>query len=166
MPNSTHLERMRGMVLSADEKIWMDWFDKIHAGTAVEHLGITIQAVSSDQIVLKMPITDKARQPYGLLHGGISMVLAETAASLHACWGIDLTKVLPVGIEINGSHVRSASEGIVRAEARVVRRTRSLIVHQVDILLEDPDQLLSSARVTNFYKATGKDDIWIGSQNG
>jgi 1,4-dihydroxy-2-naphthoyl-CoA hydrolase len=105
-----------------------------------------------------MPITDKARQPYGLLHGGISMVLAETAASMHACWGVDLTKMLPVGIEINGSHVRSAKEGVVRAEGKVVRRTRSIIVHQVDIILDETDQLLCTARVTNFYKKVGEDN--------
>jgi uncharacterized protein (TIGR00369 family) len=124
----------------------------------VEHLGISIHSIDVDQIVLKMPITDKARQPYGLLHGGVTMVLAETAASLHACWGIDLNQIQPVGIEINGSHVRSTSEGIVRAEGKVVRRTRSIVVHQVDIYSEETDQLLSTARVTNFYKNVEKDD--------
>ena len=144
------------IVLPKDEQLWLSGFKNNHSGTAVEHLGITLHSINEDRIVLKMPITDKARQPYGLLHGGISMLLAETAASLHACWGIDLSKVQPVGIEINGSHVRSAKEGVVRAEGKVVRRTRSIIVHQIDIILEETDQLLSTARVTNFYKMIQK----------
>jgi len=146
------------MMNPKDENNWMDWFDQSFNKTAAENLGITVHSIDADLIVLKMPITDKARQPYGLLHGGISMVLAETAASMHACWGVDLTKMLPVGIEINGSHVRSAKEGVVRAEGKVIRRTRSIIVHQVDIILDETDQLLCTTRVTNFYKKIGGDN--------
>jgi len=142
------------MALGNDQQFWLNGFENFHSGTAIEHLGITLETIDETSIVLRMPITDKARQPYGLLHGGISMVLAETAASVHACWGIDLTETQPVGIEINDSHVRSAMEGVVRAEGRVVRRTRIIIVHQVDIFLESTDQLLSTARVTNFYRPT------------
>ena len=79
-------------------------------------------------------------------------MLAETAASAHASWGVDLSQVQPVGIEINGSHVRSASEGEVRAVATVVRRSKSLIVHHIEIIHHDTGKLLSTARVTNFYK--------------
>jgi 1,4-dihydroxy-2-naphthoyl-CoA hydrolase len=157
---------MISMEMPQDEKLWFDWFEKTHIGAAVQHLGIWLEAVNSEKIVLKMTITDKARQPYGLLHGGISMVLAETAASMHACWGVDLSKQFPVGIEINGSHIRSASEGIVRAEGKVVRRTRSLIVHQVEITSDETNQLLCTARVTNFYKPNEKGDPWPNFQNG
>jgi uncharacterized protein (TIGR00369 family) len=89
----------------------------------------------------------------GLLHGGINMVLAETAASLHACWGVDLSEKVPVGIEINGSHVRAATQGWVRVEGRVIRRTRSLVFHQVDMIDEASGEVLSTGRVTNYYKA-------------
>jgi 1,4-dihydroxy-2-naphthoyl-CoA hydrolase len=157
---------MNGMEIPQDEALWFDWFEKTHVDTAVEHLGIRLVSVNSDKIVLKMKITDKARQPYGLLHGGISMVLAETAASMHACWGVDLSQRFPVGIEINGSHVRSAWEGVVRAEGTVVRRTKSLIVHQVDIIQDETNQLLCTARVTNFYKTNEKGDQWPGFQDG
>ena len=146
------------MINPQDENNWMNWFDQSFKRTAAENLGITVHSIDADQIVLIMPITDKARQPYGLLHGGISMVLAETAASMHACWGVDLTKMLPVGIEINGSHVRSAKEGVVRAEGKVIRRTRSIIVHQVDIILDETDQLLCTTRVTNYYKKVGENN--------
>ena len=121
--------------------------------TAAEALGVEIASVDSEHIVLRMPMSDRARQPLGLLHGGISMVLAETAASLHACWNVDLCRIVPVGIEINGSHIRSASEGHILAKGKVVRRSSKLAVHSVEITHEESDRLLCLARVTNFYKA-------------
>ena len=115
-------------------------------------LGIEVEEINAERIVLVMPITDAARQPMGLLHGGVSMVLAESAASMHSCWGLDLSKTAPVGIEINGSHLRSASQGKVRAVGEVVRRSRSLVVHEVKIFHVESGRLLCVARVTNFLK--------------
>lgn len=120
--------------------------------TAAEALGIEIVSADAEHILLRMPMSDRARQPYGLLHGGISMVLAETAASLHACWDIDLARFAPVGIEINGSHLRSASDGHILAKGSVIRRSAKLAVHNVEIIHEETDRLLCLARVTNFYK--------------
>ncbi len=122
---------------------------------AASHLDITITRFDADGVEMTMPITDKCRQPLGLLHGGMSMVLAESAASLHACWGIDLQEQAPVGIEINGSHLRSAREGTVRAVGTVIRRARSLIVHEVRISHVESGELLCISRVTNFYKRQG-----------
>jgi len=121
--------------------------------TAPEALGVEIISANADGIRLRMPMSDRARQPLGLLHGGISMVLAETAASLHACWDIDLARFVPVGIEINGSHIRSASDGHILANARIVRRSSKLVVHTVEIAHEESGRALCLARVTNFYKA-------------
>lgn len=145
------------MQFPTDEKAWLNGFDRIHAHTAVENWGITLESINDDQIVLIMPISDKTRQPYGLLHGGASMLLAETTASVHATWGVDLSVVQPVGIEINGSHVRSAREGHVRAVGKMIRRTRSLIFHQVEMYLVESGELLSTARVTNYYRPVRKD---------
>jgi 1,4-dihydroxy-2-naphthoyl-CoA hydrolase len=100
-----------------------------------------------------MPISEKTRQPLGLFHGGMSLVLAESAASMHSCWGLDLMKVNPVGIEINASHLNIAREGTVRATARVLRRGRSIIVHEVEIHHVETGNLLCLSRVTNFLKS-------------
>jgi uncharacterized protein (TIGR00369 family) len=140
------------MEFPTNKEQWLKGFDWVHKNTAVENLEIKLIDIDDQHIELSMPIRDKARQPYGLLHGGISMALAETAASAHATWGKDLSVVQPVGIEISASHVRSASEGEVRAVAKVVRRSESLIVHQVNIIHQDTGKMLSAARVTNFYK--------------
>lgn len=115
-------------------------------------LGIEMVEANEDQIILRMPITPAARQPFGLVHGGVYMVLAESAAGWHACMGVDLEKEFPVGIEISGSHLRAAEEGHLKAVARVLRRSRKLVVHQVDLFHEESGKLLSVARVTNYYK--------------
>ncbi len=117
--------------------------------------------IDDDHIELSMPITDAVRQPLGMLHGGVSMVLAETAASIHAAWGVDVSKIVPVGIEINGSHLNSAKDGHVKAIARVLRRSRTLIVHQIDIIHVETEQLLASARVTNFYKKVQEGEDFV-----
>jgi 1,4-dihydroxy-2-naphthoyl-CoA hydrolase len=121
--------------------------------TAPEALGVEIVSADAEGILLRMPMSDRARQPSGLLDGGISMVLAETAASLHACWEVDLSRFVPVGIEINGSHIRSASDGHILAKATIIRRSSKLVVHNIEIAHEESGRALCLARVTNFYKA-------------
>jgi 1,4-dihydroxy-2-naphthoyl-CoA hydrolase len=138
-----------------DRAAWFDFFEASRARTVAGPLDISLVDIDESTIELRMPITDACRQPMGLLHGGVSMVLAETAASMHACWGVDLSAVVPVGVEIGGSHLRSAREGTVRALGRVVRRTRSLIVHQIDMYHVESGDHLCTARVTNFYKRVG-----------
>ncbi len=135
-----------------DRDLWLAGMKEMSRNTADTHLGIELVDIGDDFIELTMPITDKARQPYGLLHGGINMVLAESAASMHSTWGVDLSEKFPVGVEINGSHLRSAKGGTVRAVGKVVRRSRSLIVHRVDIYHVESGDHLCTARVTNFYK--------------
>ena len=116
------------------------------------HLGMEITRFDAEGMVITMPISEKTRQPLGLFHGGMSLVLAESAASMHACWGLDLTKFAPVGIEINGSHLSSATEGTVRATARVLRRGRNLIVHEIEVHHVETGALMCVSRVTNFFR--------------
>ena len=127
-------------------------FQRLIPNTALEPLGVEIVAVNEKALTLRMPISDATRQPFGLLHGGISLLLAESAASMHSAWDINPEEVIPVGIEINGSHLRSASSGHVIAIARLLRRSQALAVHSVDIIHEDTQNQLCSCRVTNYYK--------------
>ena len=103
-------------------------------------------------LTLRMPITNATRQPFGLLHGGISLLLAESAASMHSVWDINPEEVAPVGIEINGSHLRSAASGHVIAIARLLRRSHTLAVHSVAIIHEETQNQLCECRVTNYFK--------------
>jgi len=116
------------------------------------YLDMEITRFDADGMEITMPISEKTRQPLGLFHGGMSLVLAESAASMHACWGLDLTKFAPVGIEINGSHLSSATDGTVRATARVLRRGRSIIVHEVNVDHVETGALMCVSRVTNFFR--------------
>jgi len=132
-------------------------FEWLTPRTAVGPLGITLVHVEDDLLVLEMPITDAARQPMGLLHGGVRLLLAEEAASYHSAWGLDLTVARPVGLEASGSHLRSARDGHVQARARVVRRSSQVVVHDVQIVHVETGDLLSVVRVTNLILRIGQE---------
>jgi uncharacterized protein (TIGR00369 family) len=140
-------------ILEKDE--WLARIREAHTRTALGALGGEVIDVDEDHLVLRMSITEKSLQPYGLLHGGISLFLVETAASSHAAFGIDLDEKVPVGIEVSGSHVRSATKGTLKAFARVLRRGNTHIVHDVEILLEETGEVLCKGRMTNYYKPVG-----------
>ena len=123
------LSEMKEQIAGAkkDADAWIAGF-KEHLDQRTVHgpLGIEVVSVSDEGVVLECDITDAVRQPMGLLHGGVSVLIAESAASLHAAWCADLTKVAPVGVDINGTHLRSATEGRVRATTHTLRQTRTL----------------------------------------
>ena len=146
---------MRSCILMSSASARISSVEQLRAllpKTAPEALGVEIISVDAERILLRMPMSDRARQPSGLLHGGISMVLAETAASLHACWDLDLSRSVPVGIEISGSHIRPASDGHILAKASVVRRSSKLAVHTIEIVHEESGRVLCLSRATNYYK--------------
>lgn len=122
-------------------------------GTALEAFGLSLVEVDDDRLILEMPVRPEFRQPMGLLHGGVHLFLAESAASLHACVGIDLHKTYPVGIEVNGSHLRPVRDGNIRAVAEVIRRSKKTIVHQIAISHVETGKQLCACRVTNLYRS-------------
>ena len=85
-----------------------------------EHLGIEWVEVGEDFLKAKMPVDNRTRQPYGLLHGGASVALAETIGSVAAAMIIDHTKYYCVGLEINANHIRAVKEGFVTATGRPI----------------------------------------------
>ena len=131
---------------------WMEKLSSLHNQSAFGALGGKLISVDDSNLELSLKMSHSTLTPFGFLHGGISVFLAETAASTHACWGIDMDEMLPVGIEINASHVKAAQSGTLVAQAKIINRTRKLTVHQVSIRLKESDDLLSSARVTNYYR--------------
>lgn len=135
-----------------EKQEWLQKLGGLHAQSAFGALGGELVRLTDDELELRLTMTDATRTPFGLLHGGISTFLAETAASTHACWGVDLEQTLPVGIEINASHLLSVKEGELKAVARVLRRSKRLVVHDVEITHLGSGELLSKARVTNYYK--------------
>ncbi|MCW5877658.1 MAG: PaaI family thioesterase [Anaerolineales bacterium] len=135
-----------------DKETWLAMAREGHARSAFGRLGGEVLDVDEHSLTLRLPITDALRQPFGLLHGGISLFLIETAASSHAAFGADLELARPVGIEVSASHLRSATAGTLRATARLLRRGRTHAVHEVDVLLEESGELLCRGRMTNYFK--------------
>ena len=89
----------------------------------VDHLGIEITAVGEGYVCGRMPVDHRTHQPMGLLHGGASVALAESLASMGAALQVDLTKKACIGLEINANHIRSVREGcrdMLRSERRIL----------------------------------------------
>lgn len=144
---------MDWMSAPRDEELWKSGWEKMKPTTAMAPYDVELMRIDDESLEFRLKITDVTRQPFGLFHGGVSMLLAETAASFHSCWGADLSECAPVGIEISGSHLSSARDGHVRVVARIVRRGRTLVVHEVDIIHEETDKLLCRGRCTNLFVA-------------
>jgi 1,4-dihydroxy-2-naphthoyl-CoA hydrolase len=115
--------------------------------TMLSLLDIDIVEVGPDRVILTMPIGPKVHQPMGLLHGGASAVLAETAASLGAYANCDPSSQYAVGIELNISHLRGRTDGTLRATATPVRKGRAVHVWNIDLIDQDA-VLIAVARCT------------------
>lgn len=116
-------------------------------GTIMEALGIETVHLSANRVVCTMPVDGRTRQPFGLLHGGASVVLAETAASLGTFANIDQEQEYAVGMEINANHLRSVSDGQVTATAVPLHRGRTTMVWDIKIT-DDKDRLICVSRCT------------------
>ena len=97
------------------------------------HLGVEIIEIGDDYVVAKMPVTEKTKQPFGILHGGASCVLAETVGSIGANLILDNNKQIAVGLEINANHLGSVSKGFVYGKATAVHIGKSTSVWNIDI---------------------------------
>ena len=117
----------------------------------LKFLGVTIEVATAERVVLKMEVTPKVHQYMGIMNGGVSMFLAETAASVGVVAGSDLTRVTPVGIEINGNHLRAVSKGFITAEAVPIYPGRMMNVWKIDIT-NDRGKLVCTARITILMK--------------
>ena len=93
-------------------------FEFFGKGTMAEYIGIEWTEVGADYLKARMPVDHRTNQPYGLLHGGASCVLAETIGSVASAMVVDHSKFVCVGLEINANHVRSARQGFVTGIAK------------------------------------------------
>ncbi len=117
-----------------------------HLDTAVQRLGIEFLEVGDDFIRGRVPVDTRTRQPHGLLHGGVSVVLAETLGSCGAAYSAEPgTRV--VGLDINANHLRGPTSGWVIGEARPVHIGRATQVWQID-MRDDQGRLTCVSRIT------------------
>lgn len=115
--------------------------------TIVDHIGIEYMAIGDDYIKARMPVDNRTVQPARILHGGASVVLAETLGSVAAYLCIDPAQKMAVGLEINANHVRSVREGYVTGTVKPLHIGNSTHIWQIHIR-DDQDRLVCIARIT------------------
>ena len=134
----------------------MIWFDKelsieklkpLGPNTMAAHIGIEWVEVGENFIKAKMPVDQRTNQPYGLLHGGASCVLAETLGSVASAMVIDHSKFYCVGLEINANHVRGVREGYVTGVASPLHLGNTTHVWDIKIY-DEKEKLVCVSRLT------------------
>jgi 1,4-dihydroxy-2-naphthoyl-CoA hydrolase len=116
-------------------------------GTMTDFLNIIFTAIGDDTLAATMPASERTKQPFGIIHGGANVVLAETLASVAANAVIDLKAFHCVGLDINANHLRAVKEGIVTGVTHPVHIGRTTQVWQIDIYNE-ARQLTCVSRMT------------------
>ncbi len=120
-----------------------------YSKTAMGTLEIEMVEYSPEQVVAKMPVTWKVHNPFGILHGGVSAVLAETVASAGSYLYIDSDRQAAVGLEINANHLKSVADGIVTAVAKPVHIGKKTHVWEIRIYDEEEDIVCVSRCTTS-----------------
>ncbi|HCL85765.1 MAG TPA: esterase [Comamonadaceae bacterium] len=128
------------------QPITVEQLNAMGANTAVSHLGIEFLEVGEDWLRARVPVDERTRQPYGLLHGGVSVVLAETMGSIGAACSCPPGH-RAVGLEINANHLRAATSGWVTGTARPLHRGRTTQVWQIE-MVNDAGEPTCVSRIT------------------
>lgn len=122
--------------------------NEMNANTLMEALEIQFSDVGEDFIEATMPVGPKVHQPYGIMHGGASIALAETVGSVLSAISVNTTQFKSVGMQMNANHIRPKKDGIVTARAEFVRKGRT--THLIKIEIKDEEgKLLTYCHLTN-----------------
>jgi 1,4-dihydroxy-2-naphthoyl-CoA hydrolase len=130
-----------------NKNITVDYFQGWGKDTLSEYLGIQFTELGDDFLKATMPVDNRTRQPYGLLHGGASAALAETLGSVCSALVINREKFICVGLEINANHIRSVQSGIVTGICTPIHVGGSTHVWDIRIL-DEKDRLVCISRLT------------------
>lgn len=123
--------------------------------TLNETLDIVYTDVSDEFLKATMPVTSKVHQPYGILHGGASCVLAETLGSCLSLIHVNPEKYVPVGTNINSNHLRAKRDGIITGTATFIRKGNTMHVSQIEIR-DEKGHLINHTTMTNNIIPVGK----------
>jgi 1,4-dihydroxy-2-naphthoyl-CoA hydrolase len=129
------------------EGLTIEMLNKQSANTMVEQIGIEFTAIGDDFLEARMPVDKRTHQPFGLLHGGASVALAETLGSMAAACCIDLSKQFCVGLEINANHIKGVRNGYVKGTTKPVHVGKKTQVWEIRITNEK-DELVCISRIT------------------
>ncbi len=128
-------------------QITLDQLKEMSKNTLVEHLGIEYVEIGDDYLKAKMPVDHRTKQPAGLLHGGASVVLAETLGSMAAALCINLGEKGIVGLEVNANHIRPVNHGWVTGIAKPIHIGNTTQIWDIKIYSE-LDKLVCVSRLT------------------
>jgi 1,4-dihydroxy-2-naphthoyl-CoA hydrolase len=115
--------------------------------TMADYLGMQWVEIGDDYLKLSMPVNEKTKQPYGILHGGASCVLAETVGSIASALVIDMDKNICMGLDINATHIRSARGGIVIGHCTPLQLGNTIHVWDIKIY-DEAEKLICVSRLT------------------
>lgn len=114
---------------------------------ALATLGMRLEALDPDRVVVATDVDQRLFQSFGVVHGGIYVLMAESAASVAAGLSVDVSKYLTLGMSINANHLRPVSSGTLRAIATPIHRGKSTHVYHIDVVDQD-DRKVSVSRCT------------------
>ena len=129
-------------------QISLEEINRFNHNTLMEVLGIECVELGDDYVIATMPVDKRTHQPMGLLHGGASAALIESIGSMGSTLLIDLSKEVPVGIEINANHIGGVKSGSVRAIGKIVHAGKRTHLWQVDIYDQATEKLICTGRLT------------------
>jgi len=125
----------------------IELLNKVAENELLRFLGVKVEVATAERVVLTMEVTPRVHQYLGIMNGGVSLYLCETAASIGVVAGADLDKVSPVGVEINANHLRAVSKGIITVEAKPIHTGRTMSVWSIEIT-NDKGKLVCTSRLT------------------
>lgn len=128
-------------------QLTLEALERVHQNTMVEHLGIEILEIGEDFIKARMPVDRRTIQPYGILHGGASVALAETLGSVASSLSLDVNRKMAVGMEINANHLRPVRSGWVYGVVRPIHLGRTTQVWEIRIS-DEAEKLVCISRIT------------------
>jgi 1,4-dihydroxy-2-naphthoyl-CoA hydrolase len=127
--------------------VTIEALNAMSAGTLAEHIGIQFTAIGEDFIEATMPVEPRTHQPFGLLHGGASVVLAETLGSVAATLCVDQAKSFCVGLEINANHLKGVRTGYVTGTTKPIHVGKKTQVWEIKIRNEQ-NEMVCVSRIT------------------
>lgn len=132
--------------MTKEEKL--DALNQMNKNTLMETLGIHFTDVTDDYLEATMPVDSRVYQPYGILHGGASIALAETVGSVLSAVSVDMTKFKSVGMQMTANHIKPVREGVVTARAEFIRKGRTSNLVKIEIK-DDEGCLICYCLLTN-----------------
>jgi 1,4-dihydroxy-2-naphthoyl-CoA hydrolase len=128
-------------------EVTLDMLNKMSVNTMLEYIGIQFTSIGDGTIEARMPVDHRTHQPFGILHGGASVALAETLGSVAAMCCLDPALQYCVGLDINANHIKSVKEGFVVGRVKPIHVGKKTHVWEIKITTEK-EELVCISRIT------------------